>query len=296
MIIGKDPFTGEVVERTVDNIVKGFFSLLDGGEAQYEELKKSGAIDRIVAKVEAAVTELNMTPRAILQLFIDLWNSFSIHDLVHPIDCFRRIVDKFGEPILRLIRFVIKIIMILIEAILILMNFPFDLIGQIIDKAKQAWELIKKDPAGFFKNLLAAIKQGFIQFFDNILTHLWNGLKQWFLGEVQDAGIPIPTDFSVLGIIKWLLAVLDITMEKVWKKLEERIGKEKVDKIKKVISVAEKVVVLQPWDAGTDSGETFSSADLRTTPPEPIHLIGTGPLLVGASVPPVGTFTFRRLN
>ena len=30
-----------------------------------------------------------------------------------------------------------------------------------------------------------------------------------------------------MGIIKWLLAVLDITMEKIWKKLEERIGKEK---------------------------------------------------------------------
>jgi len=60
--------------------------------------------------------------------------------------------------------------------------------------------------------------------------------------------------------------------------------------------VGEKVVVLQPWDAGTDSGATFSSADLRTSPAEPIHLIGTGPLLVGASVPPVGTFTFRRLN
>jgi hypothetical protein len=60
--------------------------------------------------------------------------------------------------------------------------------------------------------------------------------------------------------------------------------------------VAEKVVVLQPWDAGTDSGATFSSADLRTSPAEPIHRIGTGPLLVGASVPPVGTFTFRRLN
>jgi hypothetical protein len=60
--------------------------------------------------------------------------------------------------------------------------------------------------------------------------------------------------------------------------------------------VPEKVVVLQPWDAGTDSGATFGSADLRTSPAEPIHLIGTGPLLVGASVPPVGTFTFRRLN
>jgi hypothetical protein len=59
--------------------------------------------------------------------------------------------------------------------------------------------------------------------------------------------------------------------------------------------IAEKTVALQPWDAGTDSGETFSAADVRTRPFEPIHLIRSGPLVVGASVPPVGTFTFRRL-
>jgi len=101
--------------------------------------------------------------------------------------------------------------------------------------------LIKKDPIGFLKNLLRAIKEGFMQFFENILTHLFNGLKAWFLGEVQAAGIPIPTDFSVMGILKWLLAVLDVTMEKIWKKLEERIGKPKVDKIKKMIDTAERV-------------------------------------------------------
>src|SRR6185295_6454218 len=115
VIIGKDPFTGQRVPRTVDNLVKGFMSLMDGGEQQYEQLKQSGAIDRIVAKVEAAVDRLNMTPGAIIQLFIDLWNSFSIRDLAHPIDAFRRIVATFGEPILRLIRFVIEILMIVVE-------------------------------------------------------------------------------------------------------------------------------------------------------------------------------------
>jgi len=74
------------------------------------------------------------------------------------------------------------------------------------------------------------------------------------------------------------------------------VGVSGLDLIENGDWVAEKVVVLQPWDAGTDSGATFSSADLRTSPAEAIHLIGTGPLLVGASVPPVGTFTFRRLN
>lgn len=241
VIIRRDPFTNEPVPFTMHNVIRGFFGLMDGGEEQYNQLKESGAIDRTVAKITAAVARLNMTPAAIVQLFIDLWNSFSLNDLIHPIEAFKRIIATFGEPISRLISFIIEIIKIVIEAILIVMNFPFDLINNIIAKAMQAYELIKKNPVKFLKNLLRAIKEGFMQFFDNVLTHLWNGLKAWFLGEVEAAGIPIPTDFSVMGIIKWLLVVLDITMEKIWKKLEDRIGKEKVDKIKRFISGVQKV-------------------------------------------------------
>jgi hypothetical protein len=241
VLINKDPFTGEVVPRTVENLIHGFMSLMDGGEEQFQQMKESGAIDKAVNKINAAVERLNMTFESVVQLFIDLWNSFTFSDFVHPIATFQRIIATFGEPIGRLIAFVVEIVKIVVEVILIIMNFPFDLINNIIAKAMKAFELIKKNPIGFLKNLLRAIKEGFMQFFDNILTHLWNGLKQWFLGEVEAAGIPIPTDFTVMGIIKWLLAVLDITMEKIWKKLEERIGKPKVDKLRKMIDMAEKV-------------------------------------------------------
>jgi hypothetical protein len=60
--------------------------------------------------------------------------------------------------------------------------------------------------------------------------------------------------------------------------------------------VAEKVVQLHPYDAGTDSGVTFGSADVVTQPQEPIHRITTGPLAEAATVPHLGTFTFRRLS
>jgi hypothetical protein len=95
----------------------------------------------------------------------------------------------------------------------------------------------------------------------------------------------ISRDFSLVTLVSMLAPSPD------W-----FVGVSGVNLIENGDWVPEKVVVLQPWDAGTDSGATFSSADLRTSPAEPIHLIGTGPLLVGASVPPVGTFTFRRLN
>lgn len=241
VIIGKDPFTDEVVPFTMENVIKGFFSLMEGGEEQYNQLKESGAIDRTVAKITAAVNRLNMTPAAIVQLFIDLWNSFSISDLMDPIGCFMRIIERFGEPIGRLIAFVIEIVKIVIEAILIVMNFPFDLINNIITRAMAAFENIKRDPVAFLKNLLRAIKQGFIQFFDNILQHLIQGLVGWLMSELRDAGVPELTDLSLRGVIAWVLEVLGISMEKIWEKLaaHPRIGPQRVARIRSMINTLE---------------------------------------------------------
>ncbi|MEO8414746.1 MAG: DUF4157 domain-containing protein [Ginsengibacter sp.] len=241
VLIGKDPFTGDQVDFNVENLIHGFMMLMDGGEEHFQEMKKSGAIDRASQQITAAVKKLNFTWPYIKGLFTSLWESLGWKDFLNIFGVFAKIVHTFGQPILRLIAFIIEIIKIVIHVILEIMNFPFDLINNIIAKAIQAFELIKKDPIGFLKNLLRAIKQGFVQFFGNILTHLIKGLKAWFLSEVQAAGIPIPKDFTVMGIIKWLLEVLGITMEKIWKKLEERIGKPKVDKIKKMIDTAQRV-------------------------------------------------------
>jgi hypothetical protein len=60
--------------------------------------------------------------------------------------------------------------------------------------------------------------------------------------------------------------------------------------------VDEKVVELFPYDAGTDSGASYTSPNLPTTSPEGIFRIEGEPLLVDGSVPPLGTFTFTRLD
>lgn len=241
VIIGRDPFTNETVERSVPNLIKGFMSLMDGGEEQYAQMVETGAIARITGQVEAAVATLNMTPEAIIQLFTDLWNSFTIDDLIHPLDAFTRIIEKFGEPIGRLIAFVAEIIRIVIVAILEIMKFPFDLIGNIITRALEAIDDIKKDPIGFLKNILRALKQGFIQFFDNIVTHLINGVTGWLMSELKDANLPVLTDFTLQGVITWVMEVLNISMERIWEKLaaHPRIGPAKVAKIRSMINTLE---------------------------------------------------------
>lgn len=237
VIIGKDPFTDAIVERNVENIIHGFMSLMEGGEEQFNQMKESGSIARATERIDAAVARLNMTPASIVQLFIDLWNSFSINDLADPIAAFQRIIDTFGEPIGRLIAFVVEIVKIVVVVILEIMNFPFDLINNIITRTIAAFHRIKNDPIGFLKNLLRAIKQGFIQFFDNIVQHLIGGVVGWLMSELRDAGIPELTDFSLRGVIGWVLEVLGISMDRIWEKLAEhpRIGPERVARLRSMI-------------------------------------------------------------
>jgi spondin N len=59
--------------------------------------------------------------------------------------------------------------------------------------------------------------------------------------------------------------------------------------------VGQKLVVLYPYDAGTDSGVTYESADEDTQPRRPIRQIDGFPFAEQGRVAPIATFDFRRL-
>ncbi len=58
--------------------------------------------------------------------------------------------------------------------------------------------------------------------------------------------------------------------------------------------VDEITIPVTVWDAGTDSGTTFTSEDLDTNPKEPIQILTSAPLGNGTGItPPLGYFTFK---
>jgi hypothetical protein len=59
--------------------------------------------------------------------------------------------------------------------------------------------------------------------------------------------------------------------------------------------VDQMIVELFPYDAGTDSGSTYTSPNEPMATREEIRMIEEEPLLTAGSVPPLGTFTFTRL-
>ncbi|WPR75103.1 DUF4157 domain-containing protein [Algoriphagus sp. NG3] len=252
VILGKDPFTEEVVPRTTVNIIRGFMGLMPGGEEQFQQMQETGAIEQTVSRINAAVETLNFSWAYITGLFLELWNGFSIEDVFHPIDAFLRIVQTLADPIRRLFAFVVTIVQILIEVLLVVMNFPIDTIQQIIANAQSAFEDIKRDPIGFLRNLLNAVKQGFVQFFDNILTHLLGGVRDWLFGELASAGINPPADLTFESILGFVLDVLGLTMDNVWERLEMKLGPERVAQIRGAIDTLSGIwtFIKDVWERG----------------------------------------------
>jgi hypothetical protein len=232
VILGRNPFTQENVPRTPENIIRGFITLLPGGNAQYQQLEETGTIGQTAARIEGAMNELGISWSFIVGLFTGIWDSLSIQDLVQPVAAFQRIREQFGEPVARLFAFVRVVITEIFKLVLEMMNFPSDLIGSIISNAMAAFGSIRSNPVGFLLNMLAAVKLGFSSFFDNILQHLVGGLVDWLFRGLRQAGIQPPTDLSLASILDLVLQILGLTMDRIWQKVAERIGQENVDRIR----------------------------------------------------------------
>tara|TARA_R110002020_G_scaffold83108_3_gene205910 strand:- start:21024 stop:25064 length:4041 start_codon:yes stop_codon:yes gene_type:complete len=238
VILEKDPFTEEHVPRTTENLIRGFMGLIPGGETQFQQMKESGAIGRLTDWLDAEVEALGLTWEYIKNMFLEIWDMFTIENLMNPEPAFVQVITRFGEPLGRLIRFVKRLVMKVIEIILELMNFPIDLIRNIIANAQSAFEDIKRDPIGFLKNILRAIKEGFSLFFSNIGAHLLNGITSWLFGQLGEAGITPPADFSFQSILGLVFQILGVTTDRIMEKVAARIGPERMERLRGMADTA----------------------------------------------------------
>jgi hypothetical protein len=126
-------------------------------------------------------------------------------------------VEKLGE--------IIKILREFKDKLVALLKKAASVIGQIVS-----------DPIGFLGNLISAIKKGISQFVDNIWTHLKKGFMTWLFGSLAEAGIEIPSDFSLPSILKLVLSVLGITYERMRAKAVKLVGERAVTIIEKLVA------------------------------------------------------------
>lgn len=124
------------------------------------------------------------------------------------------------------------------SAMLTVIGIPPDLVVQILVRASAAIGEILTDPIGFLINTLRAMRQGFVLFFGNIGSHLVNGVVGWLLGPLREAGIQLPTEFSLRGVLGMILQIFDLSVDGILGRLARHIGEEAVDRLRRMLDMA----------------------------------------------------------
>ena len=134
----------------------------------------------------------------------------------------------------------------ILEGLLQLVGIPPASFWALIAKIEKVIDDIANDPMNFANNLMKAIGQGFQQFFDNIGTHLLQGLLEWLLSGLKSVGVTLPKDFSLKSIITFFLQLMGITWARVRKLLVKHIGEKNVALIEKAFLIVADLIALGP--------------------------------------------------
>jgi hypothetical protein len=217
-VLGRNPITGEAVPRTPELLIGGFLKLI-GQDEIWQNMQKSGAIQRAWAWFQSALNTVVAFVSQIPELFTAAFKSLTIEDVVLVAGAFRKAGAVFGDFLGKFIDWAGTAIWNLLEII-------FDVVcpGALtyVKKTGAALKSIFKNPLPFVHNLVAAAKLGLSNFADNFGTHLKEALIEWLTGSLP--GVYIPKALSLLEFGKFALSVLGITWAQIRAKIVKALG------------------------------------------------------------------------
>jgi hypothetical protein len=241
-ILGQDPITGDPVPRTADTLIGGFMKLI-GQEEVWQNIKRGNAVGRAFAWFEGALAGLMGFVRSIPQRIVQTITSLTFQDVLTVVGAFQKVGSAFLRLAAQFGSWALNQVLGLLE---ILVSVVAPGVMPYIAKAKAAFHTIIRDPVRFIGNLVRAGKLGFQKFADNFVGHLKTALIKWITGPLGEAGVYIPTSFSLIEIVKLVLSVLALTWQNIRTKLLKIIPEPVLAALEKTASVLVTLVTQGP--------------------------------------------------
>lgn len=119
-----------------------------------------------------------------------------------------------------------------------------DMLLGVLSRGANAIGLILKDPIGFLGNLVSGVGAGLKGFLGNIGEHMKKGLMDWLFGAVAEAGLTLPDNFDLKGILDLVMQVLGLTKDAFRARAVELLGEPVVNAIETGVEIF-KIVMTQ---------------------------------------------------
>jgi hypothetical protein len=244
VIIQKDPLTGEHIDRNATNLLSGLFNLIPGGDAIFQRIQESGALEKAFKWVTDEIERLGLHWAYFKGLIDQALDTLGLKDLANIQAAKDRLVGIFQPAYDKVKQFAAdaanKVLEIAMEAALALIGGTGIL--ETLREAGQAFRTIVKDPVGFLKNLIEGLNQGFNKFKDHILDHLKNTVLELIFGAVLPPGVTLPKNISLGSIVGLVLQILGLTWENFRGKLVDRLGEPAVNFLEGAFDFLMKIV------------------------------------------------------
>ena len=217
-VLGKDPITGEPVERSAETLLGPLLNMIGLGDV-WQKMQEAKAIPRAWAWFQTTLSQLIGFVSQIPTLFLSAFKSLTLEDIILVPKAFAKLASVFGG-------FMGKFVSWGVDAMFKLLEIVFDVVSPgalgYVKKTASAMKSIFQNPLPFVGNLVKAAKLGFMNFGGNFLTHLKKGLIDWLTGSLQ--GVYIPKALTVPEFGKLALSVLGITWAQIRGKIVKALG------------------------------------------------------------------------
>ena len=217
-ILGKDPITGETVERSAETLLGPLLKMIGLGDV-WQKMQDAKAIPRAWAWFQSTMSQLVGFVSQIPDLFIAAFKALTIEDIILVPKAFAKLVGVFGG-------FIGKFVSWGLDAMFKLLEIVFDVVSPgafaYIKKTGAALKAILQNPLPFVGNLVKAAKLGFMNFAGNFVEHLKKGLIDWLTGSLE--GIYIPKALSLIEFGKMAISILGVSWAQIRGKIVKALG------------------------------------------------------------------------
>jgi hypothetical protein len=244
LALGRDVVTRQEVPRTPVNLIGALAGLIPGGQAMFENIQRTGVIERAAAWFSAQVPKLGLTWESIQGLFRRAWDALGVRDLLDPAGAWAKIAGIFGPPLQALKTFALaagtKLLEFVFEGGLSLAGPLGSQVMALVRRAGNVLTTIVRDPIGFAGNLVRAVRGGLGAFMRNIGGHLRTGLFAWLTGALRGAGT-LPAQFDLRGILSLVTQILGLTWSWLRGRLVRLLGEERVALLERAVDWVQRI-------------------------------------------------------
>lgn len=253
-VFGKNPISDEG-ESPASALIGGFMELI-GQKEIWENIKKGNAVAKAWAWFQGAMKGALSLVTSIPGRVMGVIRSLTIFDIVTIAGAFKKIFGAFASFVGDFMRWAGGTVLQLLEIILSVVApsvIPY------LKKAGGAFSSIIKNPVGFVRTLVRAGIQGFRQFASNFLTHLKAALIGWLTGSLGGLGIYIPSGFTLIEILKFVLSVMGLTWTNIRAKLVAATNETVVKALETGFDIVKTLVTEGPAAAWQKIVETLTN-------------------------------------